>query len=239
MSFRGGIVASKIPREMLDRISKVTNKRARLLLDTIVRRGIMTTEELKEAGYEHPPRAARDVRELGFPLVTTRVKGSEGKPIAAYSLDMTLIGSAQKTGRAQLPKAARDAFIAAAGNRCQICGATHDLQIDHRVPYEIAGESLSDQSDAYMVLDGSCNRRKSWTCEHCENFKRLKSIVQCQTCYWANPEQHTHVALDPIRRLELVWQRDEAAAFDAFLIRCGRDHTDPASRIKEFVKSLK
>ena len=38
----------------------------------------------KNAGYEHAPRAARDVRELGIPLETIRIKDSDGKSIAAY-----------------------------------------------------------------------------------------------------------------------------------------------------------
>lgn len=38
----------------------------------------------KNAGYEHAPRAARDVRELGIPLETYKIKDSTGKSIAAY-----------------------------------------------------------------------------------------------------------------------------------------------------------
>jgi hypothetical protein len=232
-------VADKLPREILKRISKVTNKRARLVLDTIARRGAITTEELKRAGYDHPPRAARDVRELGFRLITTRVKGSTGRLIAAYSLDVSAAVEERKSGRVQLPKRERDAIIAAAGGKCQICGATHDLQVDHRVPYEVAGESLGGKPDTYLVLDGSCNRRKSWTCEHCENFAGLRQVNLCQTCYWANPTEHSHVALQPIRRLDVVWQKDEAVAFDAFIRECKREGKDPIAKLKEFIRSGK
>lgn len=232
-------MSDRLPREILKRISEVTNKRARLVLDSIAQRGAITTEELKNAGYDHPPRAARDVRELGFRLITTRVKGSTGRPIAAYSLDVSTALEAKKSGRVPLPKRERDAIIATAGHRCQICGATHDLQVDHRVPYEIAGESLRRKPDAYLVLDGSCNRRKSWTCEHCENFVRLRRVNLCQTCYWANPTEYSHVALEPIRRVDVVWQEDETAAFDAFVKKCKREGKDPAAKIKEFVRSGK
>ena len=49
------------------------------------KRILITTEDLeKEYGYNHPPRAARDVRETGIPLETFSVKSSSGKSIAAY-----------------------------------------------------------------------------------------------------------------------------------------------------------
>lgn len=232
-------MAEKLPQKILKRISEVKNKRARLLLDTIARRGKITTEELKRAGYDHPPRAARDVRELGFRLITTRVKGSTGRFIAAYSLDLSASIEEKKSGRAQLPKKERDSIIAKAGSRCQICGATHDLQVDHRVPYEVAGELLRKKQDAFLVLDGSCNRRKSWACEHCENFTKLKRIGICQTCYWANPEEHAHVAMEQIRRLDLVWHGSEVPEFDAFREQCKRDRMSPSEAVKNMIESRK
>lgn len=42
-----------------------------------------------------------------------------------------------------------------------------DLQIDHRVPYEVAGESNELKTEDFMLLCGSANRAKSWSCEHC------------------------------------------------------------------------
>lgn len=45
----------------------VTAKRPRTVIDHILKHGYVTTEELKEQyGYDHPPRAARDVREQGI-----------------------------------------------------------------------------------------------------------------------------------------------------------------------------
>ena len=65
-------------------LDAVTNKRARFVIDTILNKGFCSTEDLKNGGYEHAPRAARDVRELGIPLVTFKIKDSSGKTIAAY-----------------------------------------------------------------------------------------------------------------------------------------------------------
>ena len=230
-------VAEKLPNEMLERIAAVTNKRARVVLDTIVSNGIITTDELKEIGYNHPPRAARDVRELGFTLKTTIVKNAAtGKRMAAYTLLPTV--EAGKHGRVQLPKKERNAIIGAAGGKCQICGATHDLQVDHRVPYEVAGESLKGEKNTYMVLDGTCNRRKSWACEHCPNLAKLKQITTCQTCYWANPEEHSHVAMEPIRRADIVFQGEEAKAFDQFRKVSKRNGKAVDVALKELIAKL-
>lgn len=106
-------MTARLPEELLTRIAQVTNKRARLVLDTIAQKGSITTEELQKLGYEHAPRAARDVRELGFTLVTTMIKTASGKRMAEYSLALNV--EAGKTGRLQLPKKERDAVIQASG----------------------------------------------------------------------------------------------------------------------------
>ncbi len=73
-----------LPEDFLDVLSAVTNKRARFVIDTILEKGSCSTEDLKRGGYEHAPRAARDVRELGIPLVTLKGRDSEGKQMAVY-----------------------------------------------------------------------------------------------------------------------------------------------------------
>ncbi|MHB1700602.1 MAG: HNH endonuclease [Acidobacteriaceae bacterium] len=137
------------------------NKRARIVLDKIAASGSITTDELKEIGYNHPPRAARDVRELGFSLETRMITGSSGRRMASYAFgDKSLESS--KRGRKQLPKKLRNTIIEEAGHRCRICGADNNLQVDHRIPYEIAGESCQSDAHPYQVLCGSCNKTKSW-----------------------------------------------------------------------------
>jgi len=227
-------MAAKLPQELLTRIAQVTNKRARLVLDTIAQKGTITTEELQKLGYEHAPRAARDVRELGFTLVTTMVKTASGKRMAEYSLALGL--EAGKTGRLQLPKREREAVIEASGGKCQLCGATYDLQVDHRVPYQVAGESLKGTATPYMVLDGTCNRRKSWICEHCPNLLRYKKVETCQRCYWADPEQHTHVAMEQLRRVDVVFSGEETKSFDKFRRAGKRENKSVRDRIKELVR---
>lgn len=136
------------PKDLLERIAAVTNKRALFVLSSIVKNGSVTTEEINQAGYDHSPRAAQDVKDLGFRLKTKKVKHSNGRPIVAYMFDEGALDIG-KMGRRLLPKKERDALIHTAGGQCQICGATHNLQVDHRIPYEVAGESQSDGENPY------------------------------------------------------------------------------------------
>jgi len=34
------------------------------------------------------------------------------------------------------------------------------------------------------------------------------------TCYWAYPENYSHIAMRQIRRLDIVWQGNEADVYD-------------------------
>src|SRR5207249_8152679 len=75
----------KYPKEFLEHLQSITNKRAKIVINHILKHGFITTEDLENTyGYSHPPRAARDVREAGVPLETFKVKSAEGKSIAAY-----------------------------------------------------------------------------------------------------------------------------------------------------------
>jgi len=73
---------SPVLKRLLD---SVTGKRPRTVIDHILEHGHVTTEQLTSLyGYQHPPRAARDVRDHGVPLETFRVKSSDGRTIGAY-----------------------------------------------------------------------------------------------------------------------------------------------------------
>jgi hypothetical protein len=221
----------KLSNKLLARIAKVTNKRARFVLDAIVAKGVTTSEEIKKAGYDHPPRAVRDVRELGISLITTRVKDSRGRSIGAYALGKQKASSG-KAGRDALPKKTRDAFIKTGGSRCRMCGSETNLQLDHKIPYEVAGESQGFKAKAFQVLCGSCNRKKSWSCEHCENWISLKSEETCGTCYWAGSEVYSHVAMQRERREELVWIGAAVDEFDALQ----RGAKAAGLRLAEYIK---
>jgi hypothetical protein len=87
-------------------LAAITNKRARIVIEHILEHGFITTEDLeKKYGYNHPPRAARDVREAGIPLETYRVQSSDGRSIAAYKFgNPSDIRQQRLQGRITFPK---------------------------------------------------------------------------------------------------------------------------------------
>lgn len=90
-----------------------------------------------------------------------------------------------------------------------------------------------------MVLCGSCNRRKSWTCERCKNYVGPRQVKVCQSCYWASPEAHTHVATRELRRIELVCTGDEVKRFDALAAESKAKGLTIAEALKEMLASRK
>jgi HNH endonuclease len=230
-------VAQEIPKQLLDRIKKITAKRPRTVLQHILVHGFITTEELKEKyGYNHPPRAARDVVEQGIPLKTDRVEGSDGRKIAAYRLDLDAALEIGKAGRIQIPKGVKKALIETSGPLCSICGGSFDptfLQVDHKVPYQVAGEPKAESEDAFMLVCASCNRTKSWACEHCRNWTKIKKAEICEKCYWASPTSYQHVAMIEARRADVTWLDKEVPLFDRFRDTCkkaGRSVQDGIKR---------
>ncbi len=203
------------PKEFLERLEAVTAKRPRTVIQHILEHGFITSEELKDTyGYNHPPRAVRDVREYGIPLVTYRVTGTDGRSIAAYTFGNPADAKnnlSKSAGRTVLSKALKQALIEKYGSKCFVYLETMDesvLQVDHRIPYEIGGAHNESDIDYYMLLSPSANRAKSWTCEHCENWDRKDSSF-CLRCFWAHPENYDHVAGKYERIISLVFTGDE------------------------------
>jgi len=214
----------EIPPEARRLFASIKNKRARIVIEHILKHGHVTTEDLqKKYGYDHPPRAVRDVREYGIPIERFYVKSSEGKSIAAYGFgNLNRIEKEKSSGRVAYPKKLRKFLYDLNEGKCFICGGRFEqryLQIDHRVPYEIRGDSghLEYDHKDLMLICGSCNRSKSWSCEHCSNWIKTKSVKRCLNCYWGNPEDYSHIALKRIRRLDLIWEKHSISVYEKLL----------------------
>ncbi len=199
---------------------QVKSKRARAVIDFILKHGLVTTEDIEKMGYAHPPRAVRDVRENGIPLDTTRVKGVNGKSIAAYKFgDPAKIQSFKLGGRKTFSKQFKTALLEKQGGRCAICNEEYDdkyLQIDHRVPYELSGDSKTLDVKDFMLLCAECNRKKDRATETgCRNtcFK-TNDLTIIRSCFWASPENYTHICMEEIRRIDLAWQGKEVNTYD-------------------------
>lgn len=112
----------QLPQLFIDKLNAVTNKRPATVIRHILKHGYITTEELKNIyGYNHPPRAIRDVREQGIPIETYRIKGEDGRSIAAYrfgdpeDMDKRISKSA---GRTALSKVLKQALVKRYGAKC-------------------------------------------------------------------------------------------------------------------------
>jgi hypothetical protein len=81
-------VAAEIPDELRARIEAVTNKRARVVLDHIVKFGSITADDIQGYGYREHRRAVQDCRDLGFPIKSARVKSPQGGTVGVWSLDL-------------------------------------------------------------------------------------------------------------------------------------------------------
>jgi Helix-turn-helix domain len=213
------------------------------VIDHLLKNGQITTEELKNTyGYNHPPRAVRDVKEQGIPIERITVTDSDGRKIAAYRFaEPAKVKVKKSDGRTGLSKQIKDALMAKYGCRCFIYleeMPEASLQVDHRVPYEVAGESETMSSDEFMLLCASANRAKSWSCEHCENWKNLKQREICLTCYWAYPENHTHIAMEELRRLDLIWQGASTAQYEQLKADAAQTGLATSDFVKEVLRKL-
>ncbi|WP_312437306.1 hypothetical protein [Achromobacter sp.] len=228
--------------KLLEAAQKVTAGRAKVVIDHIIKYGYITTEDLKTTyGYNHPPRAAGDVRDQGIPLDTFKVRGSDGRAIGAYRFgDPSKIEDGKLGGRKILPKQLKKVLIEQYGARCAISREAYNethLQIDHRIPYRISGDEGTDRNPAdFMLLSGSAQRQKSWTCEHCQNFLADKNLATCQTCYWAFPENYKHTAMRQERRIDVTFIDHEVNAYQKLEDRAKLNGSSIQEEIKKLIK---
>jgi hypothetical protein len=237
------MVKQKLPPEFLKLCRNVGGKRPRTVIEHIIKHGFITTEDLKDKyGYNHPPRAARDVREQGIPLETFRIVAKDGRSIAAYRFaDPSKVRADKLAGRTVISKIFKRALIKHYGSKCAIHNdvlGERYLQVDHRVPFLVAGDVPPNERavDDYMLLCGSANRAKSWSCEHCVNGLELKDESICKTCYWATPEEYSHVAMQDIRRVDIIWSSEEVKDYDRLKKKTEELQRDVPSYVKEIIK---
>jgi len=235
------MVKQELPKEFLDRLNNVTGKRSRVVVDHILEHGCITTEELEEKyGYNHPPRAIRDVREQGIPLDMFKVTNKQGRKIAAYRFG-NLTELRDLNGRKALPKTLKQNLIVQKGSRCSICRTRFEstvLQVDHRIPFEVSGEVINPliHNEEYMLLCGSCNRAKSWSCEHCPNWKETRDQSICESCYWSDPECYKHIGLRKIRRLDIIWDEHEIELYEILIQKAQADHKSMPDYVKKVLR---
>lgn len=231
-------MTQELSEDFLRLCRSIKKKRAKVLIEHIIQHGQVTTEELEALyGYTHAPRVAGDARDLGIPIETIWVTSSNGRRIAAYRFgDITQVRADILAGRKVISKDFKQLLIKQHGSSCAVCLADYEkryLQADHRVPFRIAGETVGERNpDDYMLLCGSDNRAKSWSCEHCQNWEE-RDINTCRSCYWAYPENYTHIAMRNVRRADVMWDEGEVHLYDKLKAEAEQQQKDVPSYIKE------
>ncbi len=238
------MIKPKLPSEFVKLCKSVVAKRPKTVITHILKRGFITTQELKDTyGYNHPPRAVRDVKEQGIPIEMFRVVGSDGRKIAAYRFgNPKQARFGKQLGRTAFAKALKAKLVAEHGARCSIYLEPFpeaDLQIDHRIPFEVLGDKpgTAQKPKDYMLLCGSANRAKSWSCEHCVNWLDLKKPEICRDCYWAYPDNYNHVAMRPIRRTDIMWSGAEIETYEMLKQRTLDLQKNIPGYVKEIVEA--
>lgn len=235
-----GPTRNDLNSEIVEELISRTTGRSRVVVEHILENGFITTLDLSELGYEHPPRAAADVRDRGIPLETVR-KTIDGKQVGHYrfpddldQLDQTSIG------RIAISKKFRNEILDHYGEIdifTRAVTSPREIQIDHRIPYRISGDPKQPFRVAdFMPVSAAMNRAKSWECEACPNWEE-RLVEVCSSCYWAIPDRsYEHVATVPIRRLDIIWQGErEVIEFDYLLSWSQQDNLEVADLIKKLV----
>lgn len=208
--------------------------RARKALEFMLEHGSVTTGDLKAAGYDHPPRAVRDVKDAGI-VVESKLVNVDGVRMSRYTLvDSIGEGFLQ---RRPISNRFRDALFDAHDHHCAVCGGvfiTRMLQADHRVPFAIGGDP-EPELQHYMPLCGSDNRAKSMSCENCPNW-HVRDVTTCQTCYWHDPDNYDHVATVDERRLSITVRGQDASLVDHLAARAKSEGISLAKQVVEALR---
>lgn len=205
--------------DYIDQVLEVCSLRASYVINHILEHGSINSEDLRNRGYVHGARAVGDVRDNGVPLITKTTKSSDNRNIAEYAF-----GPPEKIkrhkfgGRINFPSTLKKQLIERDDLVCKLSQQElprEELQVDHRIPFYIAGDIKGERNpDDFMLLSRSMQRAKSWSCEHCENLLKHFDPDVCKTCYWAYPENYSHVAMKMERRINIVWQGDEVQDYE-------------------------
>ena len=141
-------------------------------------------------------------------------------------------------GRKAFSKQFKEELIARYGARDAFTGELLDaryLQIDHRIPYQVIGDAeAADRVEEFMLIDGSSQRAKSWSCEHCKNWLEIADPEICRGCFWAFPENYNHLAMEPVRRIDLMWRGAATAEYEGLKREAGK-HT---MSVQDYIKAL-
>lgn len=144
----------------------------------------------------------------------------------------------RKEGRQAFPKKFKLALLQRDGEYCALCHGAFPagvLQIDHKTPYEVLGDIKGElEIEDFMLLCSSCNRSKSWICEHCTNWQQIKDPSICKKCLLGSPTIYEHIAMEQIRSLTLTWNGNEVQDYE----RLQKEAKGVGKSLNEYIKGL-
>lgn len=209
-------------QEYVNDIYKRLYPREKAIVDAIKEKGFFIKYDLNEVGLDESqgPRAIKDLEDRGIPIKRlSRIYVSQAKnPITRYTYgDPQGIDSTKQFGRQTSEYALKKKLIAAYGARCVFCGRklpSKELQIDHKLPVKYFGELSVKERDNirnYQLVCKQCNKKKeraievgcAKTCFTTHNMDVIKS------CYWYDPNNYTHICMNPYRELIITFNSPE------------------------------
>lgn len=220
-------------------VTEVCSARAVYVINYILENGSISSEDIRNKGYVHGARAVGDVRDNGIPLIKNNTKSTDNRTIAEYTFGLAKdIKKHKFGGRINFPKKLKGQLLDRDGLICSISQqplAEGELTIDHRVPYYLSGDIQGDRNpEDFMLLSKSMQRAKSWDCEHCLNLRNEFDIEVCKTCYWAYPENYTHVAMKKMRSINITWEGVEVSEYDQMESSC----KESGKTVQDYLKAI-
>ncbi len=220
--------------EIIPRLSLRAQKMLRWLLE----HGSISTYDIEKLEYGHPPRVAQDLKDAG--IIIKRIWGQHpetGNRMGIYVLGAEApITKNTFSGRKALSRNLENQIYEHYGIRCNMDAFEHGkraLQADHRIPYLVGGDPDRFDVSDWQLLCGSHQQRKKHECENCDNMK-IKEVEICNGCFWAFPENYSHVAMKPLRRIDTSWGQEDMDTFNrlkGFPEEKGIDLTEAIRRI--------
>jgi hypothetical protein len=64
---------------------------------------------------------------------------------------------------------------------------------------------------------------------------KLDEVV-CKTCFWAFPEDYEHIAMQQIRRSDVIWQNGDVPVHDRLKAEAKRRHTTVAEILRTLAR---
>lgn len=233
------------------------SKRAKWAIDHLLKNGSICSKTILDAGHMHTSRVICDVRDQGIPVITeytkqgqppAKIKSKDGKlekskRFAVYRLGVPEnINRAKFGGRKAIPKNIRNKLILKSGSVCNLSDRQlieYELEVDHRIPFLLLGEPENRKCPSnYMLLSKSMQRKKSMACENCPNIHKYRKIENCLSCYWASPEQYTHIAMVEERCVALSWDETDVNLFEQIANKAKEQGISVQAYIKEQLTSL-